>query len=393
MTELPLASGFPKADLADWQQLVTDALKGTPLSALTARSYDGIEIAPLYAREREGRVIPGRAPGAPWGVMQRIDIADAAIADRQILEDLNNSATGLHLVFEGAVGDYGGALPTNVDALEKALAEVHFDWGLDVDLDLGPLTKDVAFTLADIVRARGNAPGSVNIRFGLDPLGAMAASGIALKPWDEIAPAFAQMVADLASEGFPGPFAVADGRPVHAAGGSEAQELAFVLSTAVAYLRALEALGIPLEEARRAIYFRLAADQDQLFTMAKFRALRRLWAEIEDACGLAPERAIVTAETAWRMMTKRDPHGNIVRATIASLAAALGGADAISVLPFSCSARRSRCLRAPRRPQHSGHPHRGIEPASRCGSRRRFRRHRGVDRKARRAGLVAVPRH
>ncbi len=145
------------------------------------------------------------------------------------------------------------------------------------------------------------------------------------------------MVADLASEGFPGPFAVADGRPVHAAGGSEAQELAFVLSTAVAYLRALEALGIPLEEARRAIYFRLAADQDQLFTMAKFRALRRLWAEIEDACGLAPERAIVTAETAWRMMTKRDPHGNIVRATIASLAAALGGADAISVLPFTAA--------------------------------------------------------
>ena len=71
--------------------------------------------------------------------------------------------------------------------------------------------------------------------------------------------------------------------------------------------------------------------------MAKFRALRRLWAEIEEACGLAPERAIVTAETAWRMMTKRDPHGNIVRATIASLAAALGGADAISVLPFSAA--------------------------------------------------------
>jgi methylmalonyl-CoA mutase len=45
----------------------------------------------------------------------------------------------------------------------------------------------------------------------------------------------------------------------------------------------------------------------------------------------------VSAETAWRMMTKRDPHGNIVRGTIAALAAAVGGADAVTVLPFSAA--------------------------------------------------------
>ena len=37
------------------------------------------------------------------------------------------------------------------------------------------------------------------------------------------------------------------------------------------------------------------------------------------------------------MMTKRDPHGNIVRGTIAALAAAVGGADAVTVLPFSAA--------------------------------------------------------
>jgi methylmalonyl-CoA mutase len=37
------------------------------------------------------------------------------------------------------------------------------------------------------------------------------------------------------------------------------------------------------------------------------------------------------------MMTKRDPHGNIVRGTIAALAAAIGGADAVTVLPFSAA--------------------------------------------------------
>jgi methylmalonyl-CoA mutase len=132
-----------------------------------------------------------------------------------------------------------------------------------------------------------------------------------------------------------GPFAVADGRPVHAAGGTEAQELAFVLANGVAYLRALEAGGMPLDRARRALFFRLAADSDQFLTMAKFRALRKLWARIEEASNLAPEPIFLSAETAWRTMTRRDPHVNMLRTAMAVVAAGLGGADAITALPFT----------------------------------------------------------
>ena len=85
----------------------------------------------------------------------------------------------------------------------------------------------------------------------------------------------------------------------------------------------------------RMVYFRLAADADQFLTIAKFRALRKLWARVEEACGLAPVPAFVSAETAWRMMTQRDPYVNMLRATIAVVAAGLGGADAITVLPFT----------------------------------------------------------
>jgi methylmalonyl-CoA mutase len=63
--------------------------------------------------------------------------------------------------------------------------------------------------------------------------------------------------------------------------------------------------------------------------------LRRLWARIEEACGLAPAPAFVCAETAWRMTTKRDPYVNMLRATLAVFSASLGGADAITVLPFT----------------------------------------------------------
>ena len=51
---------------------------------------------------------------------------------------------------------------------------------------------------------------------------------------------------------FADPFAVADGRIIHNAGGSEAQELAFAVAAAVAYLRALEAGGVALDAGARA---------------------------------------------------------------------------------------------------------------------------------------------
>jgi methylmalonyl-CoA mutase len=175
----------------------------------------------------------------------------------------------------------------------------------------------------------------VTIRFGFGPLALMAMTGETPLPWALLAPIAAKLVADLANQGFTGPFAVADARVIHAAGGSEAQELAFALASAVTYLRTLEKGGVPLDDARAMIYFRLAADQDQFLTIAKFRAMRKLWARIEEACGLEARPAFVAAETAWRMMTKRDPHGNVVRGTIAALGAAAGGADAITVLPFS----------------------------------------------------------
>src|SRR5260370_900084 len=122
---------------------------------------------------------------------------------------------------------------------------------------------------------------------------------------------------------------------VHDAGGSEAQELAFALALALAYLRTLEAGGIALDSARAAISFRLSADADQFLTMAKFRALRLLWARIEKACGLAPKPVFVAAETAWRMLTQRDPYVNMLRATMATFAAGLAGANAITVLPHT----------------------------------------------------------
>jgi methylmalonyl-CoA mutase len=103
----------------------------------------------------------------------------------------------------------------------------------------------------------------------------------------------------------------------------------------VSLLRALNAVGVPLDEARAMIAFRLAADADEFVTLAKFRALRLTWARVEEACGLTPRAACVQAESAWRMMTARDPYVNAMRGAIAAFSAGLGGADSVSVLPHT----------------------------------------------------------
>ncbi|HEV7981932.1 MAG TPA: methylmalonyl-CoA mutase family protein [Xanthobacteraceae bacterium] len=339
--ELSFAAEFPAASREAWLELVSGVLKGAPFERrLVSKTYDGLAIEPLYSREAAARPVVGRSPGAPWRVMTRIEHPDPAAANSQALHDLENGATGLSLVFAGSIGAYGFGIENSEAALARVLRDIHLDAGISLDLQADGQPEHVAAALSALLAKRGTVPTAVDMRFGFDPLG-IAATGGPAPPWDQngarFAARFAAEVTGLAAQGFKGPFAVADGRAVHNAAGSEAQELAFAIAVALAYLRALEASGVPLDEARRMIYFRLAADADQFMTTAKFRALRKLWARIEEACGLAPQPAFVAAETAWRMMTQRDPFVNVLRSTMAVVAAGLGGADSITVLPHTAA--------------------------------------------------------
>ncbi len=332
-TDLSLAADFPPARREEWLKLVEGALKGAPFEKrLVSKTYDGLTIQPLYPPDTDARPLGGRLAGTPWQILQRVDHPDPAAANAEALHDLENGANGLVLVFAGSIGANGYGISADKAALAKVLDGVRADAGISIELELSPQAEDAAANLAAIIKECGIAPDAVDIRFGLDPLGAAAAASGAAG-WPEVAPQFAAAVQELTAQGFRGPFAVADGRVVHNAGGSEIQELGFVLAVAVAYLRALEAAGVALDAARRAIFLRLAADADQIMSIAKFRAARKLWARVEEACGLSPAPVFISAETAWRMMTQRDPWVNVLRGTIAVFAAGLGGANAVTVLP------------------------------------------------------------
>jgi methylmalonyl-CoA mutase len=328
---------FPAATREQWLKLVEHVLKGASFEKrLVSHTYDRIPIAPLYSRSTLAVPVVGRAPSTSWQVMQRVDHPDPVTANAEALHDLENGATGLTLNFAGSVGSYGYGIGSSSAVLEKVLDGIFLD-GIALDLDLSWNTSDAPEHIAAIVKRRGLDPATLDFRMNFDPIGSLAFTGKSLVDWPTMATRLSRMVGEFTKDGFRGPFALADGRVIHATGGSEAQELAFVLASAVSYLRAFEAGGFALDAARRVIAFKLAADADQFLTTAKFRALRKLWARVETACGLEPRPALVSAETAWRMMTKRDPWVNVLRATVAAFAAGIGGADSITVLPLTAA--------------------------------------------------------
>jgi methylmalonyl-CoA mutase len=333
--DLPLAADFPKATDDDWRKLVDGVLKGAPFEKLVGKTYDGVKIEPLYPRAKGVAPVVGRRAAAPWQIVQRVDHPDAVAANAQALQDLENGATGLSLVFAGGNGSHGFGLEPTADAVTKVFRDIQLDAGIGIELQVGPQSRMAAIHVAEYVKSNGIDPAACDFRFGLDPLAACAVWGHSPYTWEEIVPAVTGGIKGLAALGFKGPFASADGRVIHDAGGSEVQELAFVLGCGLAYLRAIESAGVPLEQAQGMVYARLAADADQFLTMAKFRALRLLWARIETACGLTPKPLFIAADTAWRMLTQRDPYVNMLRATMATFAAGLAGANAITVLPHT----------------------------------------------------------
>jgi methylmalonyl-CoA mutase len=105
----------------------------------------------------------------------------------------------------------------------------------------------------------------------------------------------------------------------------------------VAYLRALTDAGVPVEAALARLEFRFAVTANQFLSIAKLRAARQMWAQVAALCGVAAHVQYQHAVTSRAMLTRRDPWVNMLRTTIGCFAAAVGGADAITVLPFDAA--------------------------------------------------------
>lgn len=342
MPDLKLADAFPKASEAEWRALVDKALKGGDFEKrLVSRTADGLAIRPLYGRG-EAPGMPGEAPltrgtkpalgEQPWQIAQRYADEKPTDANAAILDDLKGGVTSITLQI-AAPGQCG--LPYHQSDLEVALRGVLLD-AVAVNLEAGEYTPDAAGSLLAVWRAAGIDDTARSGAFNYDPFANLALTGALYQPL----PKALSIAADLIATARPMPRVTAlaaSGTAYHAGGATEAQEIAAVATSVVAYLRGAEAAGIAPAEALPKIAVRLAVDTDQFLGLAKLRATRRILWQIAKACGAeaAAGKVHLAAETSTRMLARRDPWVNMLRTTIACAAAAMGGADEITVLPFT----------------------------------------------------------
>jgi methylmalonyl-CoA mutase len=127
---------------------------------------------------------------------------------------------------------------------------------------------------------------------------------------------------------------VVDATVVHDLGATDVQELGYAMSVGAQALRALTDGGLPIDDAAALIEFRLAVTDEQFPTIAKLRAARRLWARVLELSGATSHGMRQHAVTSRPMMSAYDPWVNMLRTTVAAFAAGVGGADAITVVPF-----------------------------------------------------------
>src|SRR5206468_4841421 len=172
MKDLRLAADFAPASYDEWRKLVDGVLKGAPYEKLVGTTSDGLKIEPIYTRARGASLVAGRAAATPWQIIQRVDHPDAAQANAQALQDLENGAAGLTLVFAGANGAYGFGLEPSAEAIEKVFDGVLVDAGISIELQIGPQSRMAAIHVAEYVKRGGLQPRACDIRFGLDPIGA-----------------------------------------------------------------------------------------------------------------------------------------------------------------------------------------------------------------------------
>jgi methylmalonyl-CoA mutase len=344
MTETPLllAGDFASPTRADWEAEVLKVLNRRrpigkeldieqAMARLRTTTVDGLDIEPLYTESESQLGHPGVMPftrgttvktGAmtAWDIRSLHEDPEVAFTNREILADLERGATSVWL--------RTGSDAIAVADVAAVLAGVQADLAA---ISVSSLEDQVAAAAALVAYWKQAGAKQPSGNLGLDALGLAARTGAAAD-----LSAQAEWVKATLAE-LPGVRALCvDVTGYDDAGAGDIDQLAFAIATGVAYLRDLEAAGIAPADAFGQIAFRVSVNTDQFTNICRLRALRRLWARVGEASGVPAAQcgAVQHAVSSWRMITRDDPWVNLLRTTIATFSAAVGGADSITTLPF-----------------------------------------------------------
>jgi len=324
----------------------------------------GIELKPVYSAEDvEGELeAPGEYPftrgpypdmyrGRPWTIRQYAGFASAEETNQRFRYLLDRGQTGLSVAFDlptqlgydsdderaaGEVGRTGVAIDSLADM------ELLFD-GIPLDKVSTSMTINAPAALLLLLyelvaEEQGVAPEKLRGTVQNDILKEYIARGNYIFP---PRPSM-RLTTDLfayCAERLPSWNTISiSGYHIREAGSTAVQELAFTLANGIAYAQAAVDAGLSPDDFGERLSFFFNAHNHFFQEVAKFRAARRLWAEImRDRFGATNPKAQALrfhAQTGGSTLTAQQPENNIVRVAVQALSAVAGGAQSIHTNSF-----------------------------------------------------------
>ncbi|MGI5825138.1 MAG: methylmalonyl-CoA mutase family protein [Bacillota bacterium] len=355
--EIPAVSfdEFKKPSYDEWKEAAIALLKGAPFDKkLKTKLYEGITLEPIYnapdiekldkAFEFPGfsDYLRGTDPAGymaePWTISQGVDAVLAKDANEIIKHELEKGATGVNIVLDEASrkctgfdkdAEGRGVSIITVDDMKAVLA--------DVDLQkykLNIYAGASALPMLGLVMAADNK--DVKGCIGADPIAALAEDGklpCSLEQlYDEMACA-----AKVAADKMPGLKTILiNGSVYHNGGANAIQEVAYSVATAIAYIDAMVERGLDINTVAKQIRFTFSIGANFFMEIAKFRAVKMVWAQVVKAYGgdAEAQKIDIYARTSKFTATVNDPYVNVLRATTQAFSAVVGGIDEMEVAPF-----------------------------------------------------------
>jgi len=316
----------------------------------------GIEIAPVYTAPSGAGELPGSFPftrgvqtdmyrGKLWTMRQYAGFSTAAASNERYHFLLSQGVNGLSVAFDlptqigydsdhaladGEVGKVGVA----IDSLEDM--EILFD-NIELNKVSSSMTINATgFILLALYVALAKKQGAdlkeITGTIQNDILKEYAARGTYIYPPKPSMRIITDIFEWCAAELPKWNTISISGYHIREAGSTAVQEIAFTLSNGKAYVKAALEKGLDINVFGKRLSFFFNAHNNLFEEVAKFRAARKIWANMMRSMGATDPRAMMLrfhTQTGGSTLTAQQPFNNISRVTIQSLAAVLGGTQSL----------------------------------------------------------------
>lgn len=347
----------------EWKVACEALLKGAPFDKkMYTKTYEGITFSPMYFRADSEDILPKNSfPGmddflrgaqpngyikSPWGIAQACDETMPQENNQLLKHEQDKGSTVYNIRLDKAtvacVDAKDAAKPGDEGCSISTLEDVHtlLD-GLKLDeypiqIYAGASAVPMLSLVAADLEAGGQKPELLQGIIGANPVGELVEQGkngqSLAKLYDEAYAAAKWAIAK--SPKLKTLFVRSD---VFSQGGAnDVQEVAYCLSIAADYMRAMMERGLTADEAAGQIKFGFSMGANFFLQIAKLRAVRPIWAQIVEAFGGSEEarKMHIHGRPALFFKTKYDPYVNMLRNTSEIFSGVVGGLDSFENAPF-----------------------------------------------------------